>query len=109
MPIPIRPVTNTLPVKLLPMPVSPTITTCGLGIFLSSDQGLKYTGRRLAPEPVNPRNTPLGVPITPELQCRKVESTSEGRLTSKSSSLCCGQVGRVDCQADSWRRVAGRT
>ena len=38
------PVTNTLPVKLFPMPVSPTITTCGFGIFLSSDQGLKNTG-----------------------------------------------------------------
>src|SRR5437764_1869982 len=98
--MPMMPVTNTLPVKLFPMPVSPTMTTCGFGIFLSSDQGLKNTGRRLAPDPVNPRNTPLGVPITPELQCRNVETTFEGRLTRRSSSFCCGQVGRVDCQAD---------
>src|SRR6266480_1260679 len=101
--MPMRPVTNTLPVNDFPMPVSPTITTCGFGIFLSSDQGLKNTGRRLAPEPVYPKNTPVGVPITPELQCRNVESTSEGRLTSRSSSLCGGQVGRVACHANSCR------
>ena len=51
------------------------------------------------PDPMNPRNTPVGVPITPELQCRNVESTSDGRLTKRSSSLCCGQVGSVACQA----------
>src|SRR5438552_16947916 len=105
--MPMRPVTNTFPVKLFPMPVSPTITTCGFGNFLSSDHGLKNTGRRLAPDPVHPRNTPVGVPITPELQCRNVDSTSDGRLTNRSSSVRCGHVGRVACQAVSWRRVAG--
>src|SRR5216110_2086760 len=104
-----RPVTKVFPSHDFPIPLSPTTTTCGLGMVFSLDHGLKYTGLRLKPEEVQPRKTPLGVPMTPLLACKKVEQTELGRFTAASSEGRGALVGSVLCQLCSCSLVDART